>query len=280
MKQIFKPLLILAMMLLPVACDEFETATPSFTKPEFADQAIKAEVTAPGSPYTCVEMTESGLYIISEKDKIHTGNYTLGAEEGEYICHGFGKIKVAAIRSSEVRTLIITRDGQDPITIDVVFIAPATDNPAFQNKLYRTWIVEKTIISATGEDVPAGLGIAHAEPGCDLPGIQASLATHGVEIDADLEGYTVQDVTFTEAGTFLIRFTGQDDFVGDYALENDGSFRYTFSELTPGNEIIAGSADGLVSLDEETGRCQVSVDINVEDATYQTNLTWYLIEKK
>lgn len=277
MKHLFQPLLLLAMTILPVASNEIEQPDP-YEKPIYADQAVKVEVTNPGSQYTGVEMTESGIYIISEKEKVHTGNYTLGADEGVYICHGFGTVEVLDSRAAESRIVRITREGQEPVVIEVVVILPRSGNPGFQDKLYRTWIVEKTVLSATGEDVPAGLGIAHAEPGCDLPGIQAYLASHDVEIDADLDGYTVRDVTFTEAGTFLIRFTGQDDFVGDYTLGKDGTFRYTFSELTPGNEIIAGSADGKISFDEKNRRCLVDLSINVKDATYEVSLLWYLIE--
>lgn len=277
MKRFLLSILALA-ALLPTACNPSTQTPPPFPRPEQADHAVKAEITTPGSPYTGVEMTESGIYIIRETDCTHTGKYTFDKAENRYDCKGFGTVKVVDTRAASTRTLIITRTGQEPLTVDVVFTEPSA-RPAFGDWLYRTWTVEKTVIAASGENVPAGLGIAHAEPGCDLPGIQAYLAAHEVDIDADLEGYVVRDVTVTAAGTFMIRFTGQDDFVGDYSLQDSGTFHYEFYGAEDGNAIFSATADGSISFDSEYGRCLLAVDIDTPDVSYRTSVTLYLVDR-
>lgn len=293
MKYVYTLLSLAMMAFVSVACTETlpsddPDTEATFDAPAHLNEAVKMTVTTPESIYKSLEMTESGLYIIRTKDDLlMLGDYRFN--QPTYTCQNFGDVEVieAVTRADKVETvpsrITIRRTGESPVTVDVTVVkGSSTTDSGTLDKLCRTWVPQKTIISVTGGSLPASLGVAHAETGCDLPGILSYLAGNGLELDVDLSGYVVKDVTFTRAGTFLIRFSGADPYEGEYQLNADCFFRYTLDGAQIGNPLINASAEGNVGFEKADGKsvCEITLRSQVDaDAGYVGKIILRLIEK-
>lgn len=292
MKHFFRVFSTLALVAVAsVSCSEIapsgnDTDTP-FDTPANWKEAVKMLVTTPNCPYMSLEMCESGLFIIRTHEGVHTGNYRF--KHPVYTCDGFGELEVVetTTRANDPETvpsrITIRRSGAEPITVTITVVkGSSTVDSAVLENLCRSWKPEKTIISVSGGDLPPALGVAHALNGCDLPAIQEYLAGNGLLVDADLTGYVVRDVTFTQAGTFLIRFTGAEPYEGDYALDANSSFRYTFEGAQVGNPLINTQAEGNVTFEKSGGKniCEITIHSELDvEAGYKGKIIIRLAEQ-
>jgi len=258
-----------------------------FDPPKFLEEAVKMTVSDPSTGYDTIEMTESGLYVIRTSDEVLSGTYSTSKSGSltTYLCDGFGSIEVAeVITRADLPTLIvINRQGRDPVTVEVTAVANTPAEESSLAKLCRTWVPEKTIISASGGDLPASLGVAHAEKGCDLPGIQNYLKNNGLTIDYDLSGYTVTDISFTANGTIIVRFSGAEAFEGAFKLNQGDTFTYTINGTEAGNPLFNGRANGSVLFEEENNRkyCEFTLNVQIDyEKNYSGKLVLLLTEKK
>lgn len=287
-------LVALSLTLAPllISCGQKQDPDPTsgavrFDPPKFLEEAVKMTVTDPSTGYDTIEMTESGLYVIRMSEQVLTGTYSTDKSGSltTYLCDGFGKVEVNEVvtRADLPTQIVITREGRDPVTVEVTAVANTPAEESSLAKLCRTWIPEKTIISASGGDIPASLGVAHAEKGCDLPGIQNYLKNNGLTIDYDLTGYTVTDLSFTANGTIIVRFSGAEDFEGAFRLNQGDTFSYTFNGTEVGNPLFNGQANGSVLFEQENNRkyCELTLNAQINaEKNYSGKLVLLLTEKK
>lgn len=214
------------------------------TKPVMADEAALYTITDSESPYSSIELTESGRYIVlpdyyrgyaPEKRGettfagmsiaksrssygVYSGKYTkIG--EGEYILEGFGSLTVTG-SSSEACELLITREDGTEVTIGAQQEEVLSTDPV-TIALCRSWKVETIRVrmrvdgevvtdhSATRENVSS----ISAKIGQD---IYNYMAKHGLlEEDDEPSDYEIElplfaeEAIFTKTGSYLLFVDGE-----------------------------------------------------------------------
>lgn len=246
----FSLMLMLILSSVTVSCltsDKEDVDDGVLDVPKYETFADRFSITSENSPYSSIEFTASGNYLIIDKgynpfympdlarsdihmhvnmfcqipeiysrdisDGIIYGKYTVNSD-GEYILDGFGTIRVISDGSTSVDLEITTNSGH------VIVVGANRDNimaeSEMTNKLCRTWIISK-------------VRVAYWEGGFKIFDKTLPMNKFG---DLDLDGdYAVPDnVIFTKAGTYMVKYTNGALAVSTWRWENEkkGILRYSW----------------------------------------------------
>ena len=258
-----------------------------YETPVYSDIAVKFEIDKTiindglngAKKYNSFEVTETGEYIIVDKDGTKTGiinnlDEIKGKEKGEsktFECKNFGKVELEVATKAEGDiTLIFKPDGEVPISLTATPVETSeTINKEFLKKICRKWKITDTTISASGGDLPSTLGVAKNFKGCDFSKIKDYLEDKsGKKINmGDISKYVVDYLQVTGCGTFNVVFTNGEAVAADLELittdKNTATIDYEVSGEQPGIAIFNGKAKGVISFDEK-GNCSIEVNANVD----------------
>ena len=152
---------------------------PAIEIPKYAENAISLSINSSASPYSSIEFTESGTYVIIPKNGakyssmqtmnsifvapatvttraeassgIIYGSYTVDGDV--YILQGFGTITVIKSDNGHNASLVIQRTGEEnPLSISAQVRDQYSESPATQ-KLCSSWIIEKFVMKIENEGV-------------------------------------------------------------------------------------------------------------------------------
>lgn len=275
-----------------VACNKGNDKVPtSFPVQEESKTTGKYEAGSSTAAYQGFEVTNSlpKTYIITEKNgNVLEGNCTelSGSAEGTtvYDCQGFGTVEVKAgnalpsLPSKGVLaeyTITFRPKGGSPVIV-VTNKVPVNESEGAQN-LCRKWVVEKTVISVAGGQLPSTLGVGHSFAGFDAPAIWKYLADNSnglIKNTTELNGYVLSFIRFTTSGSIIFKFENGEVFYGEVDLSNlnAGKFDYEL-EVGEGNDLINGTAAGNVYFDFAAQKAVIAIDVEVDaDAGYQGKL--------
>ncbi len=239
------PLLLTAVLAL-TACASKKEMPVSFEQPAF--QASAALFTAEQDtdlPVSAIELTESGLYILyppkaSHGEKPFIGKYTPSGDG--FLLQDYGSLKVIDGKAGSIRIILKTATDEYEI--------PCTMTQGTPDDLFRTWTIEKTrIVLSTGSSV-TGMDFQ----GCNLAQVNKFLKDNGVTLNVLLTR-TVQDVTLTAAGTFLVRYTDGSADKARWDSFKGNTLTYSWTDGSQGFSID----DGKATVEYADGRCIFSV---------------------
>ena len=273
-----------------VACNKGNDKVPtSFPVQQETKATGKYEAGDKTAPYQSFEVTNNvpKTYLITEKNgNVLEGNcaeLSGNAEEGKTIfdCAGFGTVEVKkgnalpalpSKASLEEFTITFKPKGGTAVAI-VTNKVPVNEGEGAKN-LGRKWVVEKTVISVAGGQLPSSLGVGHSFAGFDAPAIWKYLADNSnglIKNTTELNGYVLSFIRFTTSGSVIFKFENGEVFYGEVDMANldAGKFAYEL-EVGEGNDLINGKADGAVYFDFAAQKAVIAIDVEVDaDAGYK-----------
>ena len=254
-----KSILFMAMMLCVsvafVSCGDDDTSggkepsgKTSLNEPKFKDNSQK--IIFVNGPYESLELTASGNFCIKKKnDPKARGSITLDAEKSEYETGTYQVAGNVFTLSNGKAIKVVTNAGQK---VTVTFTEgdvsemyegelqqPMSDSEALQN-LCRTWEIMTTSFSASAK----GLNLRKEFTGFDLNEVVAYLQSQGIKInDSFDENQKVKDMTFSEYGTYFIRYENGKQDVGTWKWETKYNvLSYTWDDTSMDKSYEIGKA--------------------------------------
>ena len=268
--------LALSALIIPafIACnkdDKGEEET-TFEAPKYQQEAQR--ITFEKGDFKSLELTESGTYILERvitktlNITYDLGTYTL--KGNVYTLNGFGTVELEKTGSDVKATF--KENGKDATTAEGKAANKSTGN----SNLYRTWIVENVRFIVSGGTL-GDAGIVYTSKvgeGCDLEKIAAEV-NKKVTIDvSEYVGYSIKDIIFTASGTFLIEFTGEDPYIGQYNLSSN-KVNYEFT--VGGSDLFNTKGTGAITF--KNGRCVLTLNgkFSVEGTEYTYSVEFRLL---
>lgn len=189
--------------------------------------------------------------------------------EGVYDISGIGSVSA----DSEAGTVTIQLSDEQEST--VISGAKVNDEPAAPGAaelLCRSWkvrIIDFNIKGGDLKNVSGGRIFRHGN--LDVIA-KAAEEDYGFDFKGrKVEGYNIESVTFTPAGTFLVQFSEADAFVGEYILdESTETFSYVLEQ--GGNDILKAEAEGTLSFGASTCVLSIAGTFTADGKEYTTKL--------
>lgn len=271
------------------SCDKGKKAgTPiEYEEPIYTEIAVKYEIEKTtindglngAKKYNSFEVTETGDYVIVEKNGTFTGKIIniddlkgKGKDEPKtFECKDFGKVELDFATKAE-GDIILTflPDGEAPLSLTATPAETSENiNKSFLKKIVRKWKITDTTISVSGGDLPEALGVAKNFKGCDFAKIKDYVEDKsGKKVNmGDIATYKVDYLQVTGAGTFMVVFTNGESVAADLELntkdENKATLEYEVSGEQEGKAIFNGKANGEIRFDAQ-GNCEIEVNANVD----------------
>lgn len=135
---------------------------------------------------------------------------------------------------------------------------PAVSVIAYVQDVCRNWEVVETIISMTGDDVPANLAVSKTFVGCDLNAMIKYVKEGGITVDPIGEGYNVKKLMLDPSGKFGVFYENRDPSYGEYKL-NGNSFSYTINNDQL--KALAGEVSGIMNIVNGFGRLELNANL-------------------
>jgi len=285
------------------ACDRGSKKQPIvYDTPIYEDLAMKFEVKADEDinkldvlyGFSSFELTETGKFIIVDDKEGVITDHVINIDEIKKAgkietvkCGEWGEVAIdPAISTKAATKYTITFKPADALPIVVVAEEKEQDSEVedeFMEKLARDWKVTNTTISVSGGDLPSALGVAKNFTGCNLGEIKEYLEkTSGSKIKMDeINGFIVDYISFTEAGSFIVKFTNKKAVAADWTLNKDKSFTYEVSGSQAGYGFFNGSATGIVNFDELNNLSVViNANVDMNNSAYKGKVTFLLEQVK
>ena len=269
------------------SCDKTKKQAIEYETPVYSEIAVKYEIEKTTindglngiKKYNSFEVTETGDYIIVEKDGTKTGkiiNLDELKDKGvndpkTFDCKDFGKVELdIATKAAGDIILTFTPDGETPLSLTATPLETSENiNKKFLQKIVRKWKITDTTISVSGGDLPEALGIAKNFKGCKFSEIKEYVEDKsGKKVNmGDIASYVVDYIQVTGAGTFIVKFTNGESVAADLELntkdENTATLKYEVSGEQEGIAIFNGVANGEIRFDKQ-GNCEMEVNANVD----------------
>ena len=237
--------IISALTFLP-SCSDDDKDTPDvgnndfseLEKPAMADEAVKYDVTTPGSDISSIELTESGQYIITRSgayfysaqstdsrlatkarhalghSRAADPNYICGSYikvgENEYILDGYGSVVITGSSNNGIELIISPEDG-DPFTVGAQQDTALFDTSEETIALCRSWnptqIRMRVLLNGK---VMADESGAYKDYNKVMERIARKLASYNPdEYDDDdfiFDDALANEVIFTRSGSYVVFF--------------------------------------------------------------------------
>lgn len=269
------------------SCDKTKKQAIEYETPVYSEIAVKYEIEKTTindglngiKKYNSFEVTETGDYIIVEKDGTKTGkiiNLDELKDKGvndpkTFDCKDFGKVELdIATKAAGDIILTFKPDGETPLSLTATPVETSENiNKKFLQKIVRKWKITDTTISVSGGDLPEALGIAKNFKGCKFSEIKEYVEDKsGKKVNmGDIASYVVDYIQVTGAGTFIVKFTNGESVAADLELntkdENTATLKYEVSGEQEGIAIFNGVANGEIRFDKQ-GNCEMEVNANVD----------------
>ncbi len=241
MKKIFSMLAALLMAAAPVAlvsCGDDddknsgeERAPITLTAPKYKDNAAKYEFkenfVVDGKLIKCIELTESGKYLITYKKDVAStranddalyyylmGDFTVAG--GDLTLAGFGVISING-DSANLSLTIKTSSG-------ATYTVPVTLSKTLVETLINTYLCRTWIIQTTRLRYPSGTAILAKDfQGCNMYEILEFARQYYDFSDEVSVNKIVRGVTITSAYTFLINYADDTNDVGQWTWSSTPS---------------------------------------------------------
>lgn len=265
----------------------------SLDAPKYEKNAARFTISSADSPYSSIEFTESGNYLITEKgyypyfkpssvltrsnDQMRAnifnpvnnqstrnsyggiiyGRYTVNSN-GDYVLEGFGTIKVESNGDTAVDLVIKTNSGQD------IVVGANRDNimkeSDMTNKLCRTWKFDK-------------VHLVYWEEGKKVFDKTLSMAEY---IDEEEDDKIPENVIFTKAGTYLVTYSDGELAVSTWRWENEkkGILRYSWDY----DHLYDEDASGSVEVRFDGNKLVVVEEDYDEEVDERYKIEWYMTE--
>lgn len=283
------------------------------TPAAFEDYAAKYQLTGTDSPYSSVEFTESGNYIITERyynantrspyiskpstrkftfanllrktatrsgdaySLILYGTYTVDAD-GAYVLSGYGKVKVTQDASGNAYSLEFMPNGGSSYT----YKASKQNrnlNSSNSSRLCRTWNINsfQSIVEINGKTI---IDIT-ADSNKELTKKAEEWAKEHDE-DYDPSDWDYDDIIeprqiiFTKTGTYMVKYDGDQLAVSTWRWDNSEE-----TVLAYAWDNILTVPEGYASISYKNNQLVITEIVDKdEDGTYKEYLITYLSESK
>lgn len=285
------------------------------TPAAFEDYAAKYQLTGTDSPYSSVEFTESGNYIITERyynantrspyiskpstrkftfaNLLHKtatrsgdayslilyGTYTVDTD-GTYILSDYGKVKVTQDASGNAYSLVFMPNGGSSYTYNAS--KQNRDlNSSNSSRLCRTWNINsyQSIMKVNGKtiiDITANSNKELAKKA------EEWAKEHDEEYDPsdwdDDDIIELEQIIFTKTGTYMVKYEGDQLAVAAWKWRD-----YTETELAYAWDNILEYPEGYASISYKNNQLVITEKVDedeYEDGTYEEYLIMYLSESK
>jgi len=273
--------------------DDDEYIAEEIVEPVFKEQALfltlsdkedNTVVSKNGRVIEGLEFTESGYALLYVKDADIVKSATKAAQSGEVICLSYtftdGAYKVADFGTVTIagdNVTIKPGTGVHAPEAEVTVPAKVKKSSGTFNKIFSSWKIITTDVDVEGTN----FSVDHEFTG-DKASSLYEMAQYVNEkkqvIDADeLKGYVVETITFTQNGTFVVKFKDADPYVGNFTL-NGTKFHYEITSDVGGNFAFNAEADGTVSISEKTNLCELKIEGSFTHGsdTYDTEIEFDL----
>ena len=291
MKKVFVILAAAATAMILFSCDKQAKKEPKvYETPIYQELAAKYEAEPASGEVAGIrslELTPSGLYVMEKMD----GDVKTGVFEKEAVdtdlhlvrikLKGYGKVEIIDPTKAEGSvTLTFIPEGETaPIIVSAEPVAKTTNpSPKVEAIVGHSFKVTATELVISDYKISKTF-----EGGCDVAEIlkylEGKLEKQGFKADKDYSGYTVKDVTLTDA-SFIVRFANQKDFTAGISVDKDNKFSYKVSGEQVGNPIFNGEANGSINFDKWNEPI-VSISAKISDNSgkeYTGSVKFYLSE--
>lgn len=279
-----------------VSCTKNDSKKPEqepvpYETPAFAEVAAKVTfpsetsvLTKSGEAIKSIEFTEAGYAIILKETvkaddgtNVFVTTYTF--EAGVYKVLGFGSVE---IKGGKV-TITQVAEGSDAPADEYDGNADVTtgsgSGSSSLKEYFCAWEIMTTNIKVDGPGIGFDKLFKDADQASDLKAIAQYVNEKKKVIDADeFDGYKVESITLTEAGTIMVKFANGVSYVGEFLLQ---SKTFTYELDIKGNFMFSAKANGTIDFDEETKICtlKVSGDFTYNNDKYTSVVTLTLKQK-
>ena len=280
----------------PYADVEDDYVAAPVETPTYADAAVVVDLSEASTPVTTkkgdkiksIEFTESGYAIISTEEAVNIAPATKASESGGnvivttytysggvYTVAGFGTVSI----TGATVTITSTGTGDDAPSGNFTGDATVTTPTGSDSDFYSSWKIYSTNVVVDGN----GVKVDHLFEGSKASSLyeMAKYVNEKKNVidENELIDYTVESVTLTKNGTFLIKFSKAPSFSGDFKLSGT-SFSYELT--TEGNFAFNAKADGSIKIDKETNLCVLDINgkFNSSSDNYTTKVTLKLEQLK
>lgn len=269
----------------------------SLDNPKYEKDAARFTITSANSPYSSIELTASGNYLITEKDNqssllkmpshsgsndltrgnmfnpvrevstrdsysgVIYGKYTINSN-GDYVLEGFGTIKVQSNGGTSVDLEITTNSGQS------IVVGANRDNMMTQsdmtNKLCRTWKFSKVHVMGW-------------EEGKKIFDKTLSMEEYWEYDDDDVDFEDMpENVIFTKAGTYLVTYKNGTLAISTWRWDNEkeGILRYSWDYEHLDDEYESGT----VQVNFDGNKLLIIEDDYDEEYDERYYIEWILTE--
>lgn len=268
---------------------EFSTEAKKIELPTQDVDDAKVVKNKAGEIVKAIEFTESGYAIITKLvPRKATASVSTKADESAqyeevtfvttfttsdgktFTVTGFGTVKVetSATGATTVTVTATAASGDDAVASNVeaapaTVTAPAASSDK-KNDIYKSWKITVTEVEAKGGSLDKnGVKKKFTTDANSLDAMAIWLKEKGVKFDEKVEGYVIESVTLTEAGTFMVKFNVHEPYVGEFKLSGK-TFTYEFSQ--GGNKVLNAKADGSVEVNEK-GVATLTLNGTVENGS-------------
>lgn len=222
------------------------------------------------------ELVIGGETVIPEKivfteegDFLLAGKPLTKASEGRRFIQGLFNVKSGVYEmmdaAKKVIASLVVNGGSIEITpaggVKVVLngnVKKTSDNSDESGWLCRNWVPGEIIAVIPSKGIDRSFNP-------DFKEVADYLAEKGVKIEpSKYAGYKVTKVSFTINGDFIVYFSDQDPYMGQWSWKSakDLTFKYEF-ETTVENEFLKGAADGTIKF--KNNKCEVAMNATVND---------------
>lgn len=246
--------------------------------PAFKKTAMKLSVIETSCPVKTIELTEGGRFLVEKQDgptfnkEYDFGGYKITGE-GKYSFDNGSSLEVTPVRAAVSFTLKL-RSGEE--YSGTASVQPASSSSSdIASNLFRTWSVTKTRVSVT-DGVKANADFT----GCNLGEIADFLRAQSLDIQDDLKGLSVSEITVTASGSFVIKYSDGTVDVAHCQLSSiaSGAFSYSWESQDMGFSFENGN--GSVAF--EKSYCILSLGATVKSGSRDCVVSLQLVmaEKK
>ena len=198
--------------------------------------------------------------------EVFVTTYSVTAE-GAYAVEGLGTMTVSNGDGGTTASLT-PEDSENTITVTVE-VADAVEPEDAVTKLCRSWYVTRTVIGIKGGELGENIGVGRLFEGGNLDEIAEYLGRNGVKIDTEVKGYDITCVTFTQAGTFLVEFSGAESFLGQWKREGE---MLVYDLEKGGSDLLNAHAEATLSFGTATCLFAVKGAFSSNGQDYTTNV--------
>lgn len=264
----------------------------SLEEPKYEQDAARFTITSSGSPYSSIELSASGNYIITPKNystfstmnafelssvskrdysflkgsksvssralsEIVYGKYVKNGDN-EYYLDGFGTVVVKTNGGNAVDLEITTNDGKNVVlgaSRDKIY-----SSTEMTNKLCRTWKINKVHLMVWEDGVKV---------------IDKNYNWNNLPSDIDDDELPLE-VVFTKAGTYVVFYKDNSLAVSTWRWENetDGVARYSWDY----NHLNDPNASGVVNISFKGNQMVITEENEDDEEKYLTE--WFFTEVK